>query len=175
MVQWLQDSAIYLWILDFFVWCTFFWFSIKDKRVSSSLIAITVVLVIDGVMTNYGNLIAEFFDSGYTQTVRVVYYGGYVLFDTLAIWVIFKVHKIVGLDYRVIARTYLLAYFVLAWIQLIRLAERLYFDSNSLKLAYSISVAAINTGTAIISCSVALVTIYLHLTRKHIGGSVWKV
>lgn len=175
MAQWLKDTVVYLWMLDFFAWGTFCWLLIKDKRVSSSFITATVVLIVDGLMPKYGYFLETFYNTGHTQLIRVAYYGGFALFDVLAIWIIFKAHKMVGLDYRFLARTYLLAYFVLAWVQIIRLAERLYFDSNTLKISHQVAVASINMGTAVVGALIALIAIYMHLSHRQIGGKIWKV
>lgn len=174
-MQWLENATMFQWLFDFLAWGTFCWFALKDKRASSSLITLTVVLVLDGTMTNFGGFINSFATSDNTNAIRVAYYGGFALFDIFAIIMIYQVHKVIGLDYKFLARTYLLAYFVLAWCQIIRLAERLYFDSHAFKAAYNVLIGAVNMGTATASCLVALMTIYIHISNKQPGGTLWKI
>lgn len=139
------------------------------------MIAATVVMVIDGRIPKYNNFIEAFNGGNNPMEVFIANDVGFVLFYVLAIAIIYQAHKVIGQNYRMLARTYLLAYFAMAWLQLLSFVELLYFDGQIIKAFRDIGVAAINSGTTLVAFTIAVMAIFMHFSQKQVRGTVWKV
>jgi hypothetical protein len=160
MIEMLLTVEIYAWTADFAVLCVVFILAIKDQRVSSSLIAITVSVLIGGIMHQLTPILLTIDDPELLPIKLFGWYMGFVSFDTLGIYVIYKIHKIFNINYQFIARMIMLQLFVLGQLQLLRYTERLIFDSDYLMALYKSGVIGINITTALVALIFALVVSY---------------
>lgn len=165
----------FAWLGEFTALCVFFALAVKDRQATSSLIALTVMVIIGGATHQYAPHLLSITDSQYKTLVRVAWYLGFVLFDLLAIYAVYKLHQIYQMSYRFIAKMVILAYFCKALLHLTRFTERHFWDTDYLQSLYQFGIVAINVGGAVTVLIFAVGALYGHFAHKRVGGAVWRI
>lgn len=165
----------FAWLGEFIALLVFFALAVKDRQASSSLIAVTVMVVIGGTTHQYAPHLLEITDEQYTTLVRVAWYIGFAVFDFIAIYAVYKLHQIYQMSYRFIAKMVILAYFTKAILHLTRFTERHFFDTELLQPVYKYGIIGVNIGGAFTVLVISLAALYAHYADRRIGGAIWRI
>ena len=163
------------WLLYFAALIVLFAIFMRKKYLSSSLVAILITTVITWFMNEYQDfMLGVFADKAYVEQnrtfIRYAWYYGFVVFNTVLIFTIYKVHIALKLSYSYIARYLILAHFILSLLQITRLLERQSFQTNYLDALYQWGIVSINLSCTVLAFLFALTALYKELTNKTTRG-----
>lgn len=114
--------------------------------------------------------------TAYKDWVRVAYYLGTALLQGCVVYVIHQMHRINNMQYSLIARMYLLAFFVAAQLQIIRFIERFTWDTHVLAGIYRWGLASINIATTAVVLFITCLAIYQYYNHHKIRkGELWNI
>lgn len=236
----------YIWISDFAVLCVFAFVAFKLRQNSSTLMTLAITTIMSGVIIKYGKLINSFKDPATEQWIFWLWCVGFVLFDLLMVFVLYRHYQsfktryksmskavffipavaflmytiylqygpllfdIKGPSYKVwrlgafylgvalldglviyvinqahlvtnkptslVARTYILAFFVVACLQVISFIELYFWQTNDLAVAYQWGVASVNISTTMVAMFIACLAAYQYCKRggQPRIGVLWK-
>jgi hypothetical protein len=162
----------YAWLCDFIAVCIFLVLSWKEKTINSSLIALAVSIIVGKVMLEYSPKLLAAKTPENLALVTFVWYVGFVFFDAVAIFAIYKSHAVRKIRYSLIAKMVLLSFFVKAQLHLLRYTERLIWDTDFLMPLYKSGIVSINVTTAITAIIFAVIA-YIQYYRS--GATKWKI
>lgn len=165
----------YAWASDFSVLCIFFALAVKNQKVSSSLITMSIIAIIGGIMLQYAPLLLANTNPDYTTIIRIAWYIGFALMYTIATAALFYAHKACRVEYRFLAKLTIIAFFMLAMLQLSRFTERYFWGSDYLQPIYKYGVIGINTGVTTMELIIAVMAVYLHFSKKEVNREIWQI
>jgi hypothetical protein len=127
------------------------------------------------VYLQYGPLLFDIKGPSYKVWRLAAFYLGVALLDGLVIYVIHQAHQLSNKPRSFIARTYILAFFVAANLQIISFIELYFWQTNKLANVYQWSLASINICTTLVAMVIACLAIYQHYNNKQPReGILWK-
>jgi hypothetical protein len=159
--------------------CVCIFFLLKDKKINSSLISMTILVLTGAIMWWYDPYLLALkksIDPSYLPYIIFTWYMGFAAIYSISIYILYKIHITFTIRYSFISKMLILGYFVQAQIQLIRYSERLLlgFDSQYLKPFYQAGVPAVNIGMAVLSfCFVTAMAISRYRIKQEKGGLKW--
>lgn len=116
-----------------------------EKKVSSLVISLLVLVLANGLMTSLSPLIFDIArqpDIGF----KFVWYGGFALIDCLAVFLLYKFHLMLKQNVSLIANIVGLVFLILATLQTIRFVDRLVLELDWLASVYRLSIPLLNVG-----------------------------
>ena len=106
---------------------------------------------------------------------RVAYYLGIAALDGLVIYFIHQSHLFAKLRYSLIARMYLMAFYVAALLQTIRFLERYTWDTHYLAALYRWGLLSVNLTTSSVVLVLICLAVYNQFTEKKREGKLWNI
>jgi hypothetical protein len=157
ILQMLRDIDDYLWEVSLFILFVLLLLPIRNKEMSSSTIAVTVLVVIGAIDNQYGRFIVQvdpaialtdvqLWLKVHDQFMLFVWYLGFFILHNLVILCIYHLYKKYDLRNSYITKTILLASFAAGILQLTRLTERYIFSTDYLNLPYQWGIPSIHIG-----------------------------
>lgn len=121
----------------------------RFRRINSTVLCIGLVFVLQSLMM----LIR---DPLLALQSREAWYGGWILFDVLTVFLLYKVHDILNVNLAKITNIVAFTYVVSAFIHTARYIERQHFGGEQLDAWYYIAVNTINISLAVIVLATAI-------------------
>lgn len=172
----LRAIDIYLWIADFLMLSIFFAIWIREKNISSTLIVVGAVVLLDGIGLNYKYMLLSIEDKYYVDIVRFSWYMGFAAIEYMIMYVTYKVHYLTKTPYSFITKMMFLAHCTLGIIQTVRYGERYFFKTDYLKAIYQNGILSINvTTTAMVIIFTIVVVVSKYRIKKGKEGVAWTV
>jgi hypothetical protein len=164
----------YNWFGDVFALVIFTLILIKEAKLSSTFIALAVVVLIDGIMLNYIEMLKGIKGPEYLDFVIFAWNIGFAAIDCLVIVCIHKLHRVSKTPYCLVTKVIILEYFTYGVMQVVRYIERSVFDTNYLKGMYQSGILAINLATTAMVVIFALIICYFKYQQsKGKEVSIW--
>ena len=136
-----------LFSLDKYVFIGYFFFLILavriEKKASSVLITFTVVALANGVMTSLVPLLYRLAAND-GIAYKFIWYGTFCLIDMLAIYLLFKFHKLLKQNVSAVAEVAGAAFLSLATVQVLFFVEQYAFTSSLIRPIYQYGIPLIN-------------------------------
>lgn len=176
MTELLKTLEGYQWLVDLLLLCVFVGLWFKEKRISSTLIGLTVIAISGGIGVQYHHFLLAITDEQHKDIVRFAWYMGFAFIDFLVIVSLHKIHLYTKTPYSFITKAFALGVLVRGMLQIIRYAERFYFNTDYLQAIYKSGVLAINVSlgiTAIVFTVIVLVSKYRESQGQR--GVTWRV
>lgn len=191
LVNSFQDPVTEQWV--FLLWCAGFAlfdcvityvlfrhyqsFKSRYKSMSKALfIILAAAFLVYTIYLQYGPLLFDIKGPSYKVWRLTAFYLGVALLDGLVIYVIHQVHRITDKKRSLIARTYILAFFVAANLQVFSFIELYYWQTNNLANIYQWGLASINICTSMAAIFVACLAVYQYYNHSEQPrkGILWK-
>ena len=176
MRETLDTIGVYTWFVDFIAMVILLVFAWKDRRTSSSLIALATSVIAGGLMNQYTPYVLQSNNPASQNTILFVWYLGFVAIDAAAMAVIYKCHLAFVVRYNFITKMVLLSIFIKAQLHLIRYGERIIWDTHYIKPLYTSGISGINIATAATAMLFVLaITISRIRVAKGKRGLTWLI
>jgi hypothetical protein len=147
---------------------------IRYKTKAGALFAVTAMAFLTyTVYLQYGPMLFDFAGPSYKVWVIVAFYFGGSLIDGLAIYTIHKFHIVTNKTHSVLARTYTLAFFVTANMQMLRFAEKYFWESNGLEYVYQMGLASVNVCTSVVTIIITCLAVFQFYNKQPRKGVLW--
>lgn len=171
---WLITISKFSWFAELFALAIVFALAVKNKKNSSSLVALLIMIVFGGFMREYSPYLLKITNPEYKNLVRFMWYMGFVSLDATAMYILYKSHNVFAIRYSIIAKITLLAFYAKGQLHLLRYAERMLGDTQYLQAVYQSGIPAINIGMATTALFFAL-AMAVSTYRNHQGkeGLTW--
>ena len=172
----LQLIGKWTWVIEVVVLFSILLFSLKGKKINSSLVAMTVAVTLGLIMRSYAPYLRAVTGLEYYPYVLFANYVGFMAIDTIAIYVLARLHAIFTIRYSFISKMIIMAFFIKAQLHFIRYGERLLmgFDSDYLKPYYQAGISAVNIGLATMSLVfVIAITLSRYRISRGLSGLNW--
>ena len=122
-----------------------------NRAIGQLSLTIASLLTVGVIYAQFGPLLFDSPGPSYPFWILTAFYVGCILLDILAIFAISKIHQAAAIQPRLLARTYLLAFFAAGWLHLLRFNDRLFWPSVDFGQFYQLSLTSINIGTSIVA------------------------
>lgn len=154
----LQLIDKWAWIGEILVLFVLLFFALRDKKINSGLIAMTITVILGFIMRFYAPYLKAITEPEYYAYVLLVYYVGFFIIDMIAIYLLYKLHVTFIIRYSFISKMIIAAFFIKGQLHFVRYSERLLmgFDSNYLKPLYQAGIPAVNIGIVMTSLAFVL-------------------
>jgi hypothetical protein len=159
--------------------CIFLLFALKDKKVNSSLISMTVLVLTNAMMRWYAPYLLALKTTLAPSLLPYIifsWYMGFAMINTFSIYMLSRLHLAFTIRYSIIGKMVIVGYFIQAQLQLIRYSERLLLgpDSQYLQSVYQAGISAVNIGMAGLSLCFAIgIAISRYRINQGKGGLQW--
>lgn len=101
----LIDTLIkYLWVCDFAALCVFFTLVLKNKQANSSLITLTIVMLISGIIIHYEALVNAIEGPESGPWMMTAWCIGFAVFDIIAAFVFYRSYQALKITDKVVAK-----------------------------------------------------------------------
>jgi hypothetical protein len=122
-----------------------------------------------------GQLWFDVIGPSYKTWGRVAYYLGIAALDGLVIYLIHQSHLFAKLRYSLIARMYLMAFYIAALLQTIRFLERYTWDTNYLAALYRWGLMSVNLTTSSVVLVLTCLAVFNQFADKKREGALWNI
>ncbi|NQZ11548.1 MAG: hypothetical protein HRT35_30730 [Algicola sp.] len=123
----------------------------------------------------FGQLWFDVTGPSYKTWGRVAYYLGIAAIDGFVIYLIHQSHRFAKLRLSLIARMYLVAFYVAALLQTIRFLERYTWDTNYLAAVYRWGLMSVNVSTSTVVLVLICLAVYNQFANKKREGTFWNI
>lgn len=162
LVQSLRIIGEYQWVIGMLLLPICLYLPTKTKIDNSNVASIAASVIIGGLSYRYGLLILQtnpdiqltqlqLWLKTHKEVMLFVWYFGFCFIDTLAMFVIYLLHKKFNLPNSFFTKTLVFGYFSDAIINLLRLGERYLLGTDYLQPLYRWGIPGINIGVALVA------------------------
>jgi hypothetical protein len=175
LVFWCAGFALFDCLMAYVLYKHYQTFKGRFPSKSPVMFAIpATVFVIANVYMQLGPLFFDVSGPSYKIWIIAAFYLGGALLDGGAIYTIYQLHNKNNKRPRLIARTYALAYFVAANLNVISFLELYLLETNRFANIYQWGFLSINTCTTLIVWCVACLAIFQYYNKQTRQGVLWK-
>ena len=176
MYELLKTIDTFVWLADALVFAVFFVYLVKEIKLSSSLIALAVVVMLDGISLHYIVMLESIKDPAYIWLERIAWYAGLSILHMITIYSVYKLHYISKTPYSFITKMVFLEYSTYTIMHIIRYTERTVFKTEFLKALYKNGILSISLSTTVVTIGFAiLVMVSKHRMSKGKKTLLWKI
>ena len=162
--------------IDAMMLAVFFIIWVRGNRLSSTLISLGVVVLLDGLALHYKYILISVKDPSYKELVRFGWYMGYTFLHFVVLVCTYNIHLRSITPYSFITRMIFLEYCTYGIIQSVRYCERVVFHTDYLASIYKHGLLSINIATTAVTIVFTLIiVISTYRESKGKGGVKWRV
>ncbi|NQZ09217.1 MAG: hypothetical protein HRT35_18825 [Algicola sp.] len=162
--------------IDATMLAVFFIIWIRGNRLSSTLISLGVIVLLDGFALHYKSVLIGLKDTGNDELVRFGWYMGYAFIDIAVLFCVYNIHLRSITPYSFITKMIFLEYCTYGIIQTVRYGERFIFQTDYLASIYKHGLLSINIATtAVTVVFTIIVAISIYRESKGKEGVKWRV
>lgn len=114
-----------------------------ERKVSSFVITLIVLTVANGAMTSLSPMLYQY-ASQPDLSAKFAWYASFALIDMLAVFLLFKFHKLLAQNVGFIAKLVGLLFVVFATLQTGRFIDRFVFNTEFLQYIYQYAIPLLN-------------------------------
>jgi hypothetical protein len=147
----------------------------SSATVSVFFVILATVFMITLVTFQYGPLFFGIDGPSYKVWVLLAFDLGIAAFEGFVIYTIRQAHLVSKKPYSLIARMYLLAFFVAINIHIATFIELYFWETHHLAGVYQWGLASINISTTTVAFVITLLAIFQYFSKKNREGILWQL
>ena len=146
-----------------------------NSAITASFVILAAIFMISLLTFQYGPLLFGIDGPSYKLWTLIAFDLGIAAFEVFVIYAIRQAHLVSKKPYSLIARMYILAFFVSINIHIFTFLELYFWETHNLASVYKWGFASINISTTTVAFVITLLAIFHHFSKKNREGMLWQL